>query len=173
MVVAKVSGESFGAFMQQRIFSPLAMTQTHQGYPLPPVTDLALGYHEDGVTIFRSWQPNLQWLAGPGGLTSTVGDMEKWDEAVRQPGIFSQASLTQMFTPSPISSPIGSYADGWFISQLNGHRYIWHDGFVGGFQTMNAMFPDDGIDIIILTNTGSGPDPYYIIPNIFPIALGM
>jgi|GEM_PF-7105346 len=38
---------------------------------------------------------------------------------------------------------------------------------------MNAMFPDDGLDIIILTNTGSGPDPYYMIPNIFPIALGL
>jgi len=173
MIVAKVSGEPLGAFLQSRIFSPLVMTQTHQGYPSSPVTDLALGYHEDGVTIFRSWQPNLQWLAGPGGLTSTVGDIEKWDEAVRQPGIFSQASLTQMFTPSTISVSYGSYADGWFISTLDGHRYIWHDGFVGGFQTMNAMFPDDGLDIIILTNTGSGPDPYYIIPNIFPMALAL
>lgn len=173
LIVAKVSGETLGAFLQQRIFAPLGMTQTHQGYPLPPVTDLALGYHEDGTTIFRSWQPNLAFLAGCGGLTSTVGDIQKWDAAVQQPGIFTQASLTQMFTPSPIAAPYGAYADGWIVSQLNGHPYIWHDGFVGGFQTMNAMFPSDGIDIIILTNTGSGPDPYYIIPNLFPIALGM
>ena len=169
MIVAKVSGEPLGAFMQQRIFSPLGMMQTHQGYPAAPVIDLALGYHSDGP-IFRSWQANLQWLAGPGGLTSTVGDLEKWDEAVRQPGIFTQATLTQMFTPSPIGVSYGTYADGWFISQLDGHLYIWHDGFVGGFQTMNATFPTDGIDIIILTNTGSGPDPYFIIPNLFPIA---
>ncbi len=173
MIVAKVSGQPLGAFMQQRIFAPLGMTQTHQGYPMPPVTDLALGYHEDNGGIFRSWQANLQWLAGPGGMTSTVGDVEKWDEAVRQPGIFTQSSLTQMFTPSPIGVSYGAYADGWFVSQLNGHLYIWHDGFVGGFQTMNATFPNDGIDIIILTNTGSGPDPYFIIPDIFPIALSM
>jgi CubicO group peptidase (beta-lactamase class C family) len=171
VIVAKVSGEPLGAFLQQRIFAPLGMTQTHQGYPAAPVTDLAFGYHEDGNTIFRSWQPNLQWLAGPGGLTSTVGDLEKWDEAVRQPGVFTHASLTQMFTPSPIGVSYGTYADGWFISQLDGHLYIWHDGFVGGFQTMNAMFPNDGVDIIILTNTGSGPDPYYLIPALFPIAL--
>ncbi|MDQ6781284.1 MAG: beta-lactamase family protein, partial [Candidatus Eremiobacteraeota bacterium] len=157
-------------FLQARIFTPLGMTQTHQGYPPPPVSDLALGYHEDGTTIFRSWQANLQWTAGAGGLTSTVGDLEKWDQAVRQPGIFTQASLAQMFTPSPLSVSYGAYADGWFISQLNGHLYIWHDGFLGGFQTMNATFPNDGIDIIVLTNTGSGPDPYFIIPQLFPIA---
>src|SRR5579864_3020599 len=38
MIVAKVSGEPLGQFLQQRIFSPLGMTQTHQGYPSPPVT---------------------------------------------------------------------------------------------------------------------------------------
>jgi CubicO group peptidase (beta-lactamase class C family) len=171
MIVAKVSGEPLGVFLQQRIFGPLGMTQTHQGYPNAPVTDLALGYENDGGAIFRSWQWNLQWLAGPGGLTSTVNDLEKWDEAVRQPGIFSQDSLRQMFTQSPIAASYGSYADGWIVSTLNGHLYIWHDGAIGGFQTMNATFPNDGIDIIILTNCGSGLDPYYIVPQLFTFAL--
>lgn len=173
MIVARVSGEPLGAFLQQRIFEPLGMTQTHQGYPAPPVTDLALGYADDGVSIVRTWQWNLQWLAGPGGLTSTVGDIEKWDESVRQPGIFTQASLTQMFTAGPYPQSYGTYADGWFIATLDGHRYIWHDGSVGGFASMNATFPDDDINIVILTNDWTGLDPYYIIPQIFPLALAM
>ena len=172
MIVAKVSGESLAAFLQQRIFMPLGMQQTHQGYPAPPVTDLAFGYFQSGI-VYRTWQWNLDFIAGPGGLTSTVGDIEKWDEAVRRPGIFTAASLTQMFTPSPIGVSYGTYADGWFISTMSGHRYIWHDGALTGYQTMNATFPDDGIDIIVLTNDGSGMDPYYAIPQIFAIALGM
>ncbi len=48
MIVAKVSGEPLGAFLQQRIFAPLGMTQTQQGYPAAPVTDLALGYKVSG-----------------------------------------------------------------------------------------------------------------------------
>ncbi|MDQ6733665.1 MAG: beta-lactamase family protein, partial [Nitrospirota bacterium] len=63
----------------------------------------------------------------------------------------------------------GAYAAGWFISTLNGHPYIWHDGALGGFQTMNATIPDVGIDIIILTNDGTGADPYYIVPQIFSL----
>ncbi len=173
MIVARVSGMPVGQFLQQRVFGPLNMTRTEQGYPAPPVTDLALGYELDGTTIFRSWQWNLQWLAGPGGLTSTVQDIEKWDECVRSPAIFTRSSLRQMFKPSPYPQPFGTYAMGWVISKLDGHKYVWHDGAVGGFTTMNATFPNDGLDIIILTNAGSGPDPYNIVPSILPLALAL
>ena len=168
MIVARVSGEPLGAFLQQRIFGPLGMAHTAQGYPPPPVTDLALGYRVDGV-MHRSWQPNLMWLAGPGGLTSTVSDLEKWDEAVRTPGIFSASTLAQMFAPCAFPQPYGTYAAGWFISTLQGQRYIWHDGALAGYQTMNATFPDIGLDIIILTNDGSGLDPFFIIPQILQL----
>jgi CubicO group peptidase (beta-lactamase class C family) len=172
LIVAQVSGEPLGTFLEDRIFGPLAMHQTRQGYPARPVTDLSLGYENDYGTINRSWQWNLKWLAGCGGLTSTVGDIELWDRAVRSPGIFTKESLKQMFTKSPIHEPGGSYADGWVISSLHGHLYIWHNGAVGGFRTMNATFPHDGIELIVLTNYGNGTDPYSVIPQLFAIALG-
>lgn len=170
-IASKVSGMTLHDFLQQRIFGPLGMTHTNQGFPAPPVTDLALGYADYGSGPQRSYQPNLAWLAGPGGLTSTVDDLEKWDRGVLQPGIFSQASLAQMFAPGPFPQSYGTYADGWFVSTLDGHKYLWHDGDVTGYQTMNAIFPNDGIEIIILTNDGSGLDPYYIVPQLLPIAL--
>lgn len=46
-----------------------------------------------------------------------------------------------------------------------------HNGAIRGFQTINATFPDDGMDIIVLTNDGSNLDPYFIIPQVFPLAL--
>ncbi|MDP9110578.1 MAG: beta-lactamase family protein [Candidatus Eremiobacteraeota bacterium] len=173
LVVAQVSGETLEMFLQHRIFGPAGMIQTHQGFPAPPVTDLALGYADYGSGPQRSYQPNLAWLAGPGGLTSTVGDVEKWDRVVSAPGIFTSATLAQMFAPGPFPQSYGTYADGWFVSSLNGHPFVWHDGAMTGYQTVNARFPSDGIDIIILTNSGSGPDPYYILSQIFPIALTM
>jgi CubicO group peptidase (beta-lactamase class C family) len=166
LVVEQVSGEAFGEFLRRRIFAPLAMSLTNQGYPQPPVQDVALGYRQ----ALRDHQWNLAWLAGPGGLTSTVGDLEKWNRAVRAPGLFTGSSLAQMFAPSPIDTSVGPYAAGWFIASLDGHTYVWHDGALGGFQTMNATFPNDGIDIIILTNAGVGLDPYFIIPQLFEAA---
>jgi hypothetical protein len=32
---------------------------------------------------------------------------------------------------------------------------------------MNALFPDDGIEIILLTNEGTGILPYSVIPPLF------
>ncbi len=173
MIVEKVSGQSLASFLQQRIFTPLGMMHTHLGgYGAPPAADIALGYRDDGSGAVRTWQWNLQWIEGPGGMTSTVRDVETWDQAVRRSGIFTQATLTQMFTPSPISAPYGAYAAGWFISTLNGHPYIWHDGSIGGFATMNATFPDSGIDIVVLTNDGTGADPYFIVPQILSLING-
>ena len=171
LIVAKVSGEPFATFLQQRILGPLGMTQTTQGLPPPPVSDIALGYGVFGNNAERMWQANLAWTLGAGGLVSTVGDLEKWDEAVRRPGIFSAASLAQMFAPNGFPQSFGTYAEGWVISTLDGHRYIWHDGELDGYMTMNATFPDDGLDIIILTNRDLGNGPYFIVPQIFPIAL--
>jgi CubicO group peptidase (beta-lactamase class C family) len=170
MIVAKVSGQPFGTFLQQRIFTPLGMTHTQQGYP-PASSDFALGYETFGGAIDRAPQWNLAWLAGCGGLTSTVGDIDLWDRAVQRPGLFTAGSLAQMFAPSPFPQSYGTPAAGWFISTLNGHRYVWHDGLFGGFQTMNATFPDDGIEIILLTNEGTGVLPYSVIPPLFSAAV--
>ena len=171
LIVAQVAGEPLETFLQQRILGPLGMTQTYEGLPPPPVTDIALGYGNFGAGPQRMWQANMAWVIGAGGLTSTVGDLEKWDEAVRHPGIFTSSSLTQMFTPNPFPQSFGTYAEGWVISTLDGHRYIWHDGELDGYMTMNATFPDDGLDIIILTNRDLSNGPYFVIPAIFPIAL--
>jgi D-alanyl-D-alanine carboxypeptidase len=176
MIVARVSGETLGAFLQHRIFSPLGMSATHQGYPPAPASDLSLGYEPDDGIVYRAWQWNLEWLAGPGGLTSTTGDIEKWDLTVRNPGgIFTQESLKQMFTTNPNSE---DYADGWVVTTLDGHRFVWHNGGVGGFSTMNATFPNDGIDIVVLTNNGTGLPGKYgygfaydFIPQLFPVVL--
>jgi CubicO group peptidase (beta-lactamase class C family) len=176
MIVARVSRENLGDFLQQRIFGPLGMTATHQGYPPAPIDDFSLGYQPEGGSVYRAWQWNLNWLAGPGGLTATPADIEKWDLAVRTPGgIFTKESLKGMFTTNPLSE---DYADGWVVTKLDGHRFIWHNGEVGGFETMNATFPNDGIDIVILTNDGTDAPgrygygfPYDFVPPLLPIVL--
>jgi hypothetical protein len=94
-----------------------------------------------------------------------------------------------MPTPAPTVAPSSpfdavieqSYAGGWVSSSPStgtalsctrtATAYLWHDGAIGGFQTVNATFPDDGIDIVILTNDGTGLDPYYVVPDVFRLAL--
>ena len=59
------------------------------------------------------------------------------------------------------------YADGWMISTVNGQTAIWHGGEISGYQSVNARFPDAGIDIIILTNDSTGTSPSNLLPQLF------
>lgn len=149
MIVHKVSHQSLADFLHDHIFAPLHMTNTRNGYGASD-QNVALGYTRDGTKITRTYAWNLQWLAGPGGLTSTVNDLAKWDFAVSRPGLFTKESLEQMFTPSRVDG--SNYAFGWVVDTMNGHKYVWHNGEVGGFHTINATFPDESLAIIILTN---------------------
>lgn len=47
------------------------------------------------------------------------------------------------------------YAFGWWIDEVRGHRRIRHGGSEPGFLTEYARFPDDHIDVIILSNGSS------------------
>jgi hypothetical protein len=44
-------------------------------------------------------------------------------------------------------------------------------GLARGQFAPDANTVDDGIDIVILTNDGTGLDPYYVVPDVFRVAL--
>ncbi len=149
MIVHKVSRQSLADFLRDHIFTPLRMTNTRNGYGASD-KNVALGYTLDGKKVTRTYAWNLQWLAGPGGLTSTVNDLAKWDHAVSKPGLFTKESLDLMFSPNRVDG--SNYAFGWVVDTMNGHKYVWHNGEVGGFHAINATFPDESLAIIILAN---------------------
>ena len=45
------------------------------------------------------------------------------------------------------------YGFGWLIDELNGRKVIEHGGANVGFRSYYARFVNDGLSIIIMTNT--------------------
>ncbi len=139
MIVAKVSGEPFGAFMQQRIFDPLGMAQTHQGYPPRPVSDFALGYEP---TAARSTARRSGTSPGsPARRTTRCSATSSLGPRSPQWGSSPRTRLGRCSRRARSRSRTARTSDGWFIATLDGHRYIWHDGAFGGFQAKNARIP--------------------------------
>lgn len=147
LIVAKVSGASYARFLDRHILGRFGMCDTKQGYPRRGSTDVALGYLPDDSTVYRAYQWNLPWLQGAGGLTSTARDIGRWDWAVQHPGLFRRDTLRLMFTPR-----LGSYACGWVVTTHKEEPYVWHNGSVGGYHTMNALFPDHHVAVVLLSN---------------------
>ncbi|NUR86858.1 MAG: beta-lactamase family protein [Nonomuraea sp.] len=147
LVVEEVTGMALGEYLERSFFRPLRLRDTRQGYPALGERDVALGYYAEADGVKRAYQWNLPWLLGAGGMTGTAPDLARWDAALLRPGLLRAETLELMFTPN-----LGGYACGWAVQTYDGRPFIWHNGGVGGFHTMHALFPDDGIAVVLLGN---------------------
>jgi CubicO group peptidase (beta-lactamase class C family) len=157
MVIERVSGMRYGEFLQKRIFTPVGMTSTYvrdSDDTDPGVAteyeSFALGPWEHALHI------DYSWFVGAGAIISDAADLSKWNAALDGGKLLSKHSLTEMMTPHKIGSAFPDYGFAIMNSKLpNGHHEIYHGGNTTGAATQDARFPDDDLDIIVLSNSGS------------------
>ena len=165
MVVERVTGQSFGDFLRDRIFAPLDMRQTiayEKGKNEVP--HRAYGHTRLGQSDKDAWRESDQSptsaVLGDGGIYSSLDDLEKWDRALRNHTLLTEAEMLPELTPvqpsgSPAKSENGTaitYGFGWFLDPYRGHKRMSHDGETIGFRTTIQRFPDDKLTIIVLAN---------------------
>ena len=159
LVVEKASGESLPAFMQQRIFKPLHMDHTlmyvRGG---PEVTNRAYGYSEEGGPWKRTDQSVTSATRGDGGIYSSIDDLARWDAALYDDRLLSDASRKLAFSPhvKVVGEPYeASYGFGWRITGDT----LWHSGESIGFRNVIVRWPKQHLTIILLSNRNE-PEPY-------------
>jgi CubicO group peptidase (beta-lactamase class C family) len=161
MIVEKVSGKSFGQFLQERIFTPLKMKNTlayEKGKN--DVPHRAYGHSKNDAGWRETDQSPTSAVLGDGGIYSSLDDLAQWDRALRDHTLLSQAEMRPALTPvqpseGPAKIPDGpavSYGFGWFLDPYQGHQRMSHDGGTIGFRTTIQRFPEDKMTIIVLAN---------------------
>ena len=172
-ILERATGLPYGAFLAQEIFEPLNMAATFNGMPSGQPS-LAVGC-QDGAAV-PSFALNTLGL-GTGSIWSTVGDLARWDRALADGEILSEAARRAMRTVHvPVEDDDGlihtqGYGYGWFIGSAAGHRVAYHPGDNPGFRTINAWFPDDGVRLAVLSNEGTArldPIVHDLIRTAFP-----
>lgn len=156
LIVEKVSGQTFSAFLRDHIFKPLKMDGTlayESG--ISTVNHRAYGYTEQGTGTFtRTDQSLTSSVLGDGGVYSSINDLFKWDQTLYTTKLVSRKTLEQAFTPgkSTLHDKNLQYGFGWFLSEYRGLRKIWHYGSTIGFSTRLERFPEKQFTVIILAN---------------------
>src|SRR5450432_1170826 len=115
-------GATYADFLQKNIFVPLKMNHTSYDVVHPQLPDHATGYSKNTV---KAAFVDISVAYAAGGLTSTVEDMYRWDQALTHHLLLSQASSHLMFTPYINCPPPGNcflstdlgYGYGWFIAK--------------------------------------------------------
>ncbi|MDE2829874.1 MAG: serine hydrolase, partial [Gemmatimonadota bacterium] len=120
-------------------------------HPDPILPHRARGYAPAENGVINSPMIYMPILTGGGNLYSTAEDLAKWDAALSDGRLISQASYEQMFTPV-----LNNYAYGWRVED-NGRRSVMHGGGVSGFSTVLLRFLDDEVCIIVLSNVHPAP----------------
>ena len=153
MIIEQVSGISYSSFMSRHFFEPLMMRDASTRVIPASQPDGALGYTYDGAIVLAPQTPDDLGY-GDGTVNASVLDLVKWDAALDGGRVVDAASWHAM-TQSPLHTgygPRGGYGFGLDLSALYGHREVSHEGFNVGFASVNATFPDDGIEIVALSN---------------------
>jgi D-alanyl-D-alanine carboxypeptidase len=162
-LIEKVTGQSFQQYLQQQIFEPAGMKQTHFVNNDSIVPNRAQVYSKrKGVMVRFSLETNLQALDANGfaGLISTVGDLQKFATALLEGKLINKQSFALMTTIAQLSNgqnagnaPGSNMGLGWFIKEISGHKSIVHTGHTG---TAMEIFPDKKLTIIFLANRSYG-----------------
>lgn len=153
-IVAKVSGKSLSAYLQDVFFGPFGMNDTGVYLNSLPPAGMATGYSMLEVKPVVALDWDMSWAGGAGALYSTVGDLFRWNEALFGGTALKQASLNAMITPAILPDGVDGlhYGYGLVIADLNRLPAITHSGGLNGWSSDLLRLPEQHCTVITLAN---------------------
>lgn len=163
MILERVTGRKLKSLIEDDIMAPLGMTQS--SFPEYPTVDmpapLSHGYAPNLLGQNSDWyrlNPNFIWASG--NIVSTIGDLRKWGEAMRDGTLFTPATHHEWittFAPFPYRAGIkpedrGPVTNGMGMGILKQGDWIGHDGSWTGYSCACAFHPASGMVITAMEN---------------------
>lgn len=170
-IVRAVSGMSWDAFLESRIFAPLGMSSTVtrlagiQGKP-----NVASPHGEINDTMRVIKNRAVDPVAPAGSIWSSVNDMSRWMRFVLDSGrvngkrLISESNFNQWLSPQTVAD-INTYPAlqlsrphfflyglAWFLQDYNGQAVAMHTGSIDGMSALIGLIPDKKLGVYILAN---------------------
>jgi CubicO group peptidase (beta-lactamase class C family) len=145
ILIEKVSGMSYYDYVRQNIFKPAGMTRTDSLPEAGNVPGRATGY----LPGEKGWEPNtetLPWRGTPaGGGYSTVQDLFRFAEALREGKLVSAGTLKEATTEQSSNS---HYGYGFQVDE----DYFGHSGAAPGINGELRIYPNGDYVVVALSN---------------------
>jgi len=174
VILERVTGESYEAFLRKRFFEPLGMTTMRlldEGEIIP---GRVAGYTViDGrlQNNRRDWQFEL---TSHMGLMSNIQDMIRWEQGLVAGRVVPQSVRDKMWAverayyETEPGSPVG-YGFGWWVENKGDTLVVEHSGHTGTHYLRNVT---SGLSVMVLTNRDipAGVPPYELARGLARIA---
>ena len=159
LVVERASRQPFSEFLRNRIFLPLGMHRTLAYVPGgAEVPHRAWGHSQAGDGWERTDQSATSAVLGDGGIYSSIDDLARWDAALYDDRLLSDASRALAFgVQARVADEPGvdGYGFGWRVQG----GLLWHSGETIGFRNVILRWPAERLTVVLLSNRNA-PAPY-------------
>lgn len=151
-VVEILSGKTYAEFIQENIFDKLEMNSSQYASYSEVIENRAYGYHQKDKYVNKNFI-SLSLPYSSGSLMSTVDDMLKWNEALKNNTLLKEETTKKAFENYTLNNGEKiSYGYGWHITALNDAISFEHGGSIFGFKSMGVYLPEEDIYVIGLSN---------------------
>jgi len=174
-IISRVSGLSWAEFIEQKIMKPVGMIASFGSYSRSKAANVSnmIGAHAPvngkAVAIPHDWNETAN---AAGGIISNIKDMTTWAEFLMNgfttkdgKKLVSDKQIQQLWNvqiampvslKNPYDSNFSGYGLGWFITDVKGHKQVYHTGGLIGTVTQFTLIPNLKLGIVVLTNQQSG-----------------
>ncbi|MBS1600971.1 MAG: beta-lactamase family protein [Bacteroidetes bacterium] len=158
LIIEKLSRMSYHDFIQKNIFEPLGMNHSALLKIGSPIYNAALGYHVDQekkkIETLDLDQSIFFSTEGDGGIYTSMDDYLKWSDAWQNGNKLKNQILQNARSAHfPVDSVNKlSYGYGWFISEKNKEKIVYHTGSNGGFRAISFFIPSYKYQLVIFSN---------------------
>ena len=147
------AGRDYGRIIEEDIFAPLGMADSHYDRQAAVLPRRARGYDHDGEQVLNTvtFDPSHAYAAG--ALMMSAADMVRLNRALMDGDLLSAAMRARAWreTTGPDGRGFG-YGLGFNTGTLMGERVIWHNGSINGFQAAWLMLPERSRAVAVLSN---------------------
>jgi CubicO group peptidase (beta-lactamase class C family) len=186
--VEALSGTTWEDYLRSRLLTPLGMTRSNSSVGDMDADEDHAGAYERRAGIVKPVPVRpVTALAPAGAINSCAADMGRWllvqlgDGQVDGKAVMSPDTVTRQHTPHTLlpddrtqpASTRHAYGLGWMIGRYREHRLVEHGGGIDGYITECILLPDDGIGVVVLTNTSSSAMAPVVANRVLDELLGL
>lgn len=156
LIVERVSGQTFGEYLQENIFQKAEMTQTSIEDCHTTYEGKSAIYHRNSKgKVKERKMTNLSDRIPGGGVQSTVEDILKFGDALIAGKLIKPATFAMMAVDMGLKKQGNGYGMGFYLYGKNPKygNVIGHSGAQLGCSGMLMLLPEVQTSIIVLSNT--------------------
>ncbi|AOX64824.1 hypothetical protein BJK06_02670 [Curtobacterium sp. BH-2-1-1] len=164
LVIAAVSGQSYGDFVRESITEPLGLRNTGPDWDPARADDFVVGY--SGVhtarTRHRLEHVDTRAMAAATGFHGTASDLVRYfsQHVIGHGTLLDDHSkrLAQRKAWSATEDPAArGYGAGFIVDRIGGREVRGHSGGFPGHITQSLFDPASGLVVSVLTSAAAGP----------------